>query len=91
MGKLSELMIGQPLLTKYNDRGNPIVIVYIDDKPIPNTLIDLGVAIKVMTKEVFTALGLHGLRKTPIVLELADRSCVKMEGMLEDIVIMVDS
>lgn len=44
-----------------------------------------------MTKEVFTTLGLHGLRQTPTILELADRSRIKLEGMVEDIVITVDS
>lgn len=91
MGKLLELMTGQPLLTKYNDPWNPTVIVYIDEKPISNTLIDLGATINVMTNKIFTTLILHGLRQTLIVLELENRSRVKPEGMLEDIVITVDS
>ena len=68
-----------------------MVIVYIGDKPITNTLIDLGEAINVMTKEIFTTLGLQRLRHTPTVLELADRSHVKPEGVLEDVVVTVDS
>eukprot|EP00253_Pinus_taeda_P004780 PITA_04780 len=44
-----------------------------------------------MTKDLFTTLGLQGLRHTPTVLELADRSRVKPEGMLEDIVITIAS
>lgn len=77
MGKLLELMTGQPPLTKYNNPRNPKVIVYIDEVSIPNTLNYLGEAINVMTKEIFTTLGLHGLRQTPILLEFVDRSCVK--------------
>lgn len=69
MGKLSYLMTCQSLLTKYNDLGNPTLSIYIDETPIPNTLIDLGATINVINKEVFTILGLHGLRKTPTVLE----------------------
>lgn len=88
-GKLSELMSAQPLLTKYNDRGNPTVTININDQPITKTLIDLRAAINVMTKDLFTTLGLHGLRHTPIVPELADGSCVKPEGVLEDIVITI--
>ena len=68
MGKLFDLMIDQRLLTKYNDPGNPTVTVHIDNHPITNTLIDLGVAINVMTKDLFISLGLHGLRTTPTVL-----------------------
>lgn len=30
MGKLYALMTSQPLLTKYNDPGNPTITVYID-------------------------------------------------------------
>jgi len=59
--------------------------------PIPNTLIDLGATINVMTKEIFTILGLHGLRQTPIILELVGRYRVKPEGVLGDIFIIVES
>ena len=68
MGKLFNIMIDQPLLTKYNDPGNPTVTVHIENHPITNTLIDLGAAINVMTKDLFISLGLHGLRPTPTVL-----------------------
>lgn len=75
MGKLFELMSAQTLLTKYNDLRNPMITIYINDQPIANILIDLGAAIDVMTKDLFTALG----------------SRVKREGMLEDIEITIDS
>lgn len=91
MGNLFELMIDQPLLRKYNNPGNPTINIYIDDKSITNKLIDLGVVINVMTKEIFTTLGLHGLINTPTMLELADRSHVKPKGVLEDVLITVDS
>jgi len=91
MGNFSELMINKSHLSKYNDLGNRMVTIYIDDKPITNTLIDLGAAINVMTKELFITLGLHRIRNTPTMLELADRSCAKPKGMLEDIVITIDS
>jgi len=91
MGNLSELMSSLPLLTKYNYPGNPMVTFYINDQSIANTLIDLGATINVMTKYLFIALGLQGLRQNPIVLELADRSCVKPKGMLGDIVITIAS
>lgn len=91
MGELSKLMFDQPLLTKYNNTRNPTFTIYINDHPITNTLIDLGATINVMTKDLFTTLGLQGLRHTPIVLELVDKSRVKPEGVLEDIVITIAS
>lgn len=91
MGNLSELMSTQPLLIKYHDPGNPTVTIYINDQPMANALIDLGASINLMTKDLFIALGLQGLRHTPTMLELADRSRVKFEGMLEDVVITIAS
>ena len=84
-------MIDQPLLTKYNDPGNPTVTVHIENHPIIISLTDLGETINAMTKNLFISVGLHGLRPTPTVLELVDRSCVKPEGMIEDVVITVAS
>ena len=83
--------MGKPLLAKYDDPGNPTVIVQIGLTQIPNVLVDLGVAINVMTIETVRKLGLTNLRPTPTVLELADRSTIKPEGILDDLVISVDS
>ena len=44
-----------------------------------------------MTIETVRKLGLTNLRPTPIILELADRSTIKLEGILDDLVISVDS
>lgn len=91
MGKMSNLMIDQPLLTKYNDPRNPTVTVNIDEQPITNTFIYLGETINVMTKDLFISQGLHGLIPTPTVLQLADRSRIKREGIIDDVVITVAS
>jgi hypothetical protein len=44
-------MLGKTTLTKYDNPGNPIVTVQIIKMIIPNTLIDLGTAINIITKE----------------------------------------
>ena len=56
----------------------------INNIQIPNTLIDLGATINVMTLETMRTLQLTNLQHTTIVLELADRSKVIPEGILED-------
>ena len=91
IGKLSALIRGKTLLAKYDDPGNPIVTVQIGSTQIPNVLVDLGAAIIVMTIETVRKLGLTNLRPTPTILELADRSTIKPEGILDDLVISVDS
>jgi hypothetical protein len=92
IGQLVDLMLGKIIVPKYLDLGIPLVNVHINKTLIQNTLIDLGVAINVMTKYTMLKLNLQGfLRDTPTVLQLADRSTVKPEGMLEDIILSIDS
>jgi hypothetical protein len=62
-------MSGKVIMEKYVDPGNHVVIVYINNVPIENTLIDLGVTINVMTVITMEMLQLDGLRPTPTVLE----------------------
>jgi len=55
-------------------------------------LIDLGAAINVMTKDTMLKLNLQGsLRKTTIVLQLADHSTITPEGIMEDVMVSIDS
>jgi hypothetical protein len=59
-------------MEKYVDLGIPRVTTIINNIPIPNTLIDLGATINVMTLETMKTLQLTNLQFTPIVLELVD-------------------
>ena len=74
-------------MAKYDDSGNPTVTVQIGSMQIPNVLVDLGAAINVMTIETVRKLGLTNLMPTPIILELADKSTIKPEGILDNLVI----
>lgn len=59
---------------------------------VPHTLIDLGATINVMKKDTMLKLNLHGfLRKTTTVLQLVDRSTVTPEGIVEDVMVSIDS
>eukprot|EP00253_Pinus_taeda_P021045 PITA_21045 len=78
-------------MEKYVDPGIPRVTTIINNIHIPNTLIDPGAAINVMTLETMKTLQLTNLQHTTIVLELADRSKVILEGILEDIIVSLDS
>eukprot|EP00253_Pinus_taeda_P014223 PITA_14223 len=91
MGKLSNFMMGRSMPVKYGDPQNPIFNVQINGVEIPNVLVDLGVSINVITTETMHALGLRNLKHTPTVLELTNRSTVKLVRKLEDIMISVDS
>jgi hypothetical protein len=68
------------------------VIITINEVSIGNTLIDLGVAINVMTVTTLEELQLKPfLRPTPTILELADKTRVIPEGILDDIIVTLAS
>lgn len=91
IGQLFNLMLGQVICPKYLDLGSPIVDVHINGTIIPHTLIDLGAAINVMTKDTILKLNLQGsLRNTTIVLQLVDHSIVIPEGIVEDVMVSID-
>ena len=79
------------LLVKYDDSRNPTVQVQIGNTQIPNVLVYLGATINVMTIETIRKLGLTNLQPTPIILELTERSNIKLEGILDDLVVSIDS
>lgn len=46
---LSDLLSGREAPVKYEDPGNPIVMMQINGCSFPNAFIDLGVAINILT------------------------------------------
>ena len=91
VGREEELMTGCVSMEKYIDPENPVVSVQIGNVLVSNFLIDLGAAINVMTKQTMDQLWLSHLRPTPTMLELEDISKIKPEGVLDDVIISLDS
>eukprot|EP00253_Pinus_taeda_P008331 PITA_08331 len=91
VGRAAELMMGCVSMEKYIDPGNPVVSIHIGNVLVSNVLIDLGAVINVMMKQTMDQLRLSHLCLTPIVLELTDRSRIKPEGVLDNVIISLDS
>jgi hypothetical protein len=91
VGKIADIMMGKITMQKYVDPGSPIVKTHINGVEIPNTLIDLGAAINIMSRQTMDQLKLPNLLFTPTLLQLADRSIIKPDGVLEDIPVSLDS
>jgi hypothetical protein len=91
MGKISNLMMREVLTTKYSNHGILVVNVKINNTLISNTLINLGATINVTTRDTMQALGLIGLKETPIVVQPTDISTIKPKGILEYVVIFINS
>jgi hypothetical protein len=92
MRDLSALISGKTPPVKYGDPGHPTVTIQVGKTIIPHVLVDLGAAINIMTLETLQLLQLQDeVRETPTILELADRSIIKPEGVIEDFNISVES
>jgi hypothetical protein len=92
MGDLSTLMSGKAPPVKYGDPDHPTVSVKVGKMIIPRVLVDLGAIINIMTLETLQLLQLQNeVRDTPTILELVDQSTIKPEGVIEDLIISVES
>ena len=78
-------------IEKYIDLGVPLVTISINKFSIPNTLTDLDAAINVRTMETLCSLNIYNIKPTPTILELANRSKVKPEGVVDDVIVSIDS
>jgi hypothetical protein len=91
VGALSDLILGKQEPVKNTDPGNPMVKMHIHGCYFPNTLVDLGEPINILTIETCNVLGFTSFEPTSIMLQLVDRSLVKPFSTLQDIEISVDS
>jgi len=91
VGKIADIMMGKISIQKYVEPGSPIVKTHINGVEIPNTLIDLGATINIMNKQTMEQLKLRNLLYALTLLQVADRSVIKPDGVLEDISVCLDS
>jgi len=68
VGKIADIMMGKITMQKYVDPGSPIVKTHINGIEIPNTLIDLGAPINIMSRQTMEQLKLPNLLFTPTLL-----------------------
>jgi hypothetical protein len=80
VGKLFEFISKIPF--KYNDPRNQVVTIEMNGISLPNTLIDLGVAINVMHVGTMQTLQVKHLRSTQNLLELAYKSVISPTSIL---------
>ena len=66
-------------------------LLIFNNIPIPNTLIDQGTTININTINTMKELQLSNLKPTQTVLESADRSKLKPEGIIDDVMVSLVS
>lgn len=62
----------------------------IGSKRIKHAMLDLGASINVMPVSFYSELGLTNLHSSDIVIQLADRSCIKPLGIVENVLSTVE-
>ncbi|XP_060210380.1 uncharacterized protein LOC132637282 [Lycium barbarum] len=79
------------LPTKLKDPGSFTIEISIGKQVIARALCDLGASINLMPSFIFRKLGLGVPRPTTIVLQLADISLARPEGIIENVLVQVGS
>ena len=85
VGQLSKFITEIP--SKYSDPWNPVVTIEINGVALPNTPIDLGATINLMSVNTMKTMQLDHLRPTKTFLELVDKSVITPARSLDDITV----
>ncbi|XP_009621225.1 uncharacterized protein [Nicotiana tomentosiformis] len=78
------------LPSKLKDPGSFTIPFSLGKQEVGRALCDLGASINLIPSSLFKQLGLGVLRPTTITLQLADRSLVMPEGIIEDVLVRVE-
>ncbi|KAI5335319.1 hypothetical protein L3X38_025452 [Prunus dulcis] len=91
LNKNVSAMLQRKLPPKLEDLGSFDIPITVGDKKVERAMLDLGASINVMPYSVYQEIGLEGMKKTSICLELADHSIKYPKGIVEDILVQVNT
>ncbi|XP_040964562.1 uncharacterized protein [Gossypium hirsutum] len=74
----------------YKDQGMFAISCEIGNVGIKKAMCDLGASINVMPYPIYKLINTGPLKKTGVIIQLADRSVVYPEGLLEDVLVKVN-
>ncbi|KAK1413026.1 hypothetical protein QVD17_34726 [Tagetes erecta] len=75
---------------KCKDPGVFTVPCKLGNLSIPRAMLDLGASINVLPYSIFKSLNVGSLKRTGVIIQLADRSIVHPKGVLEDVLVQVN-
>jgi hypothetical protein len=90
-GEVVFVVIQMNMPLKQKDSGAFTIPCVIGNASFKRALYDLGASISVIPKHVCDSLSLEPLNKTSIVIQLSDRSFVYPLGVIEDVLLKIDS
>jgi hypothetical protein len=91
MGEVVSAVVQKNMPLKKKHPGAFIIPCVIGNASFKGALCDLGASISVMPKHVYDSLSLEPLNKTNIVIQLVHRSFVYPLGVLENVIVKIDS
>nr|XP_027066470.1 uncharacterized protein LOC113692278 [Coffea arabica] len=90
VGENVSAVLQKKLPQKCKDQSMFTIPCIIGQKRIERGMLDLGASINVMPLSIFKALNLGSLKETGVVIQLADRSNVYSEDVVEDVLVKVN-
>ncbi|KAL2253123.1 UNVERIFIED_CONTAM: hypothetical protein Sindi_0107000 [Sesamum indicum] len=90
MGENVSAILQRKLPPKCNDPGTFSIPCKIGKIGIEKAMCDLGASINIMSLTIYESLNVGPLKETGVILQLADRSVVYPEGVLEDVLVQVN-
>ncbi|XP_076951755.1 uncharacterized protein LOC143625226 [Bidens hawaiensis] len=75
---------------KCKDPGVFTIPCKMGNLSIPRAMLDLGASINVLPYSIFKTLNVGPLKRTGVVIQLADKSMVHPKGVLEDVLVQVN-
>ncbi|XP_021621487.1 uncharacterized protein LOC110621518 [Manihot esculenta] len=75
--------------TKCKDQGMFAIPIKIGKVGVKKAMCDLGASIKVISLSIYQSLNVGSLKETGVVIQLANRSIIYPEGVLEDVLVQV--
>ncbi|XP_052203084.1 uncharacterized protein LOC127808556 [Diospyros lotus] len=90
MGENVSAILQKKLPPKCKDPGMFTIPCKVGNVKIEKAMLDLGASINVMPLSVYSSLNIGPLKETCMTIQLADRSNVYPEGVLEDVLVQVN-
>jgi hypothetical protein len=91
MGEVVSAVVQKNMPLKQKDPGAFTILCVVGNASFKRALYDFGASINVMPKHVYDSLSFEPLIKTSIVIQLADHSFVYPLGVIEDVLVKIDS
>ncbi|XP_052171559.1 uncharacterized protein LOC127787541 [Diospyros lotus] len=90
MGENVSAILQKKLPPKCKDPGMFTIPCKVGNVKIEKAMLDLGASINVMPLSIYSSLNIGPLKETGVTIQLADRSNVYPEGVLEDVLVQVN-